>query len=138
MRFLERRFGTASRRVTSLLFLVTRNLSDAFRLFLTALALQQAIGLDFWMCVVGLGIVTIGYTIFGGVKSVIWNDCIQFVIYMTGAVAILWVIVSRLPGGMTQLVEFGQTNQKFGLLDFELGLTKGSMTFWSGLVVECF
>ena len=86
------------------------------------------------MCVVGLGIVTIGYTIFGGVKSVIWNDCIQFVIYMAGAAAILWVIVSRLPDGMSQLVAYGQANQKFGLFDFDLGLTKGSMTFWSGLV----
>lgn len=131
---LERRFGTAARRVTSVLFLVTRNLSDALRLFLTALALQQAIGLELWICVVGLGLVTIAYTFFGGVKSVIWNDCIQFVIYMLGAFAILGVIVSRLPEGLVQVVEFGQQNAKFRLLDFDLGLTKGAMTFWAGLV----
>jgi len=131
---LEQRFGVASRRMTSLLFMVTRNLSDALRLFLTALALQQAIGLDFWICTVGLGIVTIGYTLFGGVKSVVWNDCIQFVVYMIGALATLWVIVTRLPDGMTQLVEFGQTHGKFQIFDWDLGLTKRSMTFWSGLV----
>lgn len=131
---LERRFGTASRRVTSLLFLVTRNLSDAFRLFLTALALQQAIGLEFWVCVVGLGLVTIGYTFFGGVKSVIWNDCFQFLIYMVGAGAVLWVTLSRLPEGLSELLAFGQQQGKFRVLDFDLGLTKGSMTFWSGLV----
>jgi len=131
---LEHRFGIASRRVTSALFLVTRNLSDALRLFLTALALQQAIGLELWVCVVGLGILTIGYTYFGGVKSVVWNDCIQFVVYMIGAAATLWVIVSVLPGGMTQLMEFGQQAGKFRLFDFDLGLTKGTMTFWSGLV----
>jgi len=131
---LERRFGIASRRVTSALFLVTRNVSDALRLFLTALALQQAIGLELWVCVVGLGIITIGYTYFGGVKSVVWNDCIQFVVYMIGAAATLWVIVSALPGGMTQLLDYGQTEGKFRLLDFDFSLTKGTMTFWSGLV----
>ena len=131
---LQRRFGVASRRVTSVLFLITRNLSDALRLFLTALALQQAIGLELWVCVVGLGIVTITYTFFGGVKSVVWNDCIQFVIYMIGAGATLWVIVSRLPEGLPQLMEYGQQTGKFRMLDFDLGLTKGTITFWSGLV----
>ena len=37
---LESRFGTLSRRAASLLFLLTRNTSDALRLFLTALVLQ--------------------------------------------------------------------------------------------------
>lgn len=131
---LERRFGVASRRVTSSLFLVTRNLSDALRLFLTALALQQAIGLELWVCVVGLGLVTIGYTCFGGVKSVVWNDCVQFVIYMLGAFSVLWVIVSLLPDGFAQLIQFGRESEKFRLLDFDLSLTTKTMTFWAGLV----
>ena len=131
---LERRFGGASRRVTSLLFLITRNVSDALRLFLTALALQQAIGLDLWMCVVGLGIVTIAYTYIGGVKSVVWNDCIQFAVYMVGAGAALWVIVSQLPNGLSQLIEFGQQQGKFHLFDFSPSLTSNTMTFWAGLV----
>lgn len=131
---LEQRFGVASRRVTSLLFLVTRNLSDSLRLFLSALAIQQAIGLDLWVCVVGLGVVTIIYTYTGGVKSVIWNDCLQFLIYMLGASAALWVIVSKLPGGWEQLVEFGRVHEKFQLFDFNLSLTSNKMTFWSGLI----
>ena len=131
---LERRFGIASRRLTSALFLVTRNLSDALRLFLTALALQQAIGLELWVCVVGLGLITISYTYFGGVKSVVWNDCIQFVVYMIGAAATLWVIVSLLPGGMTELLDYGRQEGKFLLFDFDPSLAKGTMTFWAGLV----
>ncbi len=131
---LERRFGIASRRVTSLLFLITRNVSDALRLFLTALALQQAIGLELWVCVVVVGLVTIGYTYFGGVKSVVWNDCIQFAIYMIGAAAILWVIISLLPEGLAQLIEYGQQHEKFRLFDFDLALTKKTMTFWAGLI----
>ncbi len=131
---LEGRFGVAARRITSVLFLVTRNLSDALRLYLTALALEQVVGLSFAACVIVIGCVTIVYTFFGGAKSVIWNDCIQFLVYTIGAVITLVVVVSLLPGGLEQLREFGLQGNKFRLFDFDLGLTGSTMTFWSGLV----
>ena len=131
---LQSRFGIASRQATSMLFLITRNLSDALRLYLTALAMQQAVGLGISTCVVILGIVTIAYTFFGGVRSVVWNDCIQFSIYMIGAIVTLAVIISQLPGKADQLWQFGQQFDKFRVLDFELSLTKPTMTFWAGLV----
>lgn len=131
---LETRFGTATRRATSLLFLITRNVSDALRLYLSALAMREAIGLDFTTCVVGLGIITIAYTFFGGMKSVVWNDCVQFVIYMLGAVAALFVIVNRLPDGWEQLWQFGQESSRFRVLDFDFNLAKPTMTFWAGLI----
>ncbi len=131
---LERRFGATSRRATSLLFLVTRNLSDALRLFLTALALDQVVGVGLPGCIAGIGIVTIAYTFFGGVKSVIWNDCLQFLIYSIGAIVTLVVIVGQLPGGLDQLREFGEQHDKFRVLDFDISLVKPTMTFWAGLV----
>lgn len=131
---LEKRFGPASRRLTSILFLITRNLGDALRLFLSALALQQAIGLGITSCVIGLGLFTIAYTFFGGVKSVIWNDCIQFFVYMIGAMAALGVMFSLLPGGFDQFWQFAQQNEKLRLFDFDFSFTKPTMTFWAGLI----
>ncbi len=131
---MQRRFGMSSRRATSLLFLITRNLSDALRLYLTALALQQVIGLGLPTCIMIMGIVTIVYTVLGGVKSVVWNDCLQFFIYIFGAGVALFVIVSRLPGGWEQFAQFGAEFDKFRVLDFDTSLTKPTMTFWSGLI----
>jgi SSS family transporter len=131
---MQHRFGKPARRATSVLFLVTRNLSDALRLYLTALALQQVVGLELTTCIVAMGVVTIVYTYLGGVKSVVWNDCLQFVIYILGALAALGVIIVRLPGGWGQLAEFGEQFHKFRVLDFDLSLTKPTMTFWAGLV----
>jgi SSS family solute:Na+ symporter len=131
---LQQRFGIASSRVTSALFLVTRNIGDALRLYLTALALQQAIGLELKVCIVVMGVVTILYTLLGGVKSVVWNDCLQFFIYIVGAVVALGVIVYRLPGGWDQLWEFGRNSERFRVFDFDISWTKPSITFWSGLI----
>lgn len=135
---LEDRFGSISRRATSLLFLVTRNLSDALRLFLTALALQIATGFDMSSCVIALGVVTMIYTFSGGAKSVFWNDCLQFIIYMFGALVTLVVIVKQLPGGVEQILEYGRENNKLRLFDFDLSLTKPTMTFWAGLIGGAF
>jgi len=135
---LESRFGKFSRRLTSILFLFTRNLSDALRLFLTALVLQIVLGLDLTVSVILLGLITIIYTLVGGAKSVIWNDSIQFVIYMLGAGAAFTIIIMNMPGGLPALIQFGAENDKFRLFDFDFSLVKPSMTFWSGLVGGAF
>ena len=137
---LEQRFGGASKRFASLLFLVTRNLGDGLRLFLAAIALEKVLGIDLLACVVVIGFATIVYTFFGGMKAVIWSDCIQFVVYMVGGVLALKILVGFLPGGWRELMEFGSSSGRFQMFDFRIAPTEGfsllteTYTFWSGLL----
>ena len=135
---LERHFGALSRRAASTLFLVTRNVSDALRLFLTALVLQIVLGLDLAVSIAVLGAITIVYTLVGGAKSVIWNDCIQFAVYMIGAAAALAIIVRGIPGGWPELVRFAQASDRLRVFDFDPSLIAPTMTFWAGLAGGAF
>ena len=135
---LETRFGTLSRRLVSSLFLLTRNASDALRLFLTALVLQIVLGLDLGISVIVIGLVTILYTFIGGARSVIWNDSVQFVIYMLGAVAAAAIIVGATPGGFDALLAFANDEGKLQVFDFDFSLVKPGMTFWAGLAGGAF
>ena len=135
---LETRFGRLSRRLVSSLFLLTRNASDALRLFLTALVLQIVLGLDLGISVVVIGVVTILYTFIGGARSVIWNDCIQFVIYMLGAVAAVVIIVGAVPGGLAGVIDYAAAEQKLRIFDFDVSLVAPGMTFWAGLAGGAF
>ncbi len=135
---LEHRFGLATRRLASLVFLVTRNIADGLRLFLTALALHVAVGLDVYVCVILLSIAIGLYSCFGGVRSIVWNDCLQFATYMIGAVVAAVLLVWRLPGGWNQLMEFAETTGRLRLFDFDPSLTKPGVTFWSGLIGGAF
>jgi solute:Na+ symporter, SSS family len=135
---LQRRFGKLSRRATSLLFLVTRTLADALRLYLSALVLQTAMGIDLPTSIIVMGVVTITYTYIGGVKSVIWNDCVQFVIYILGAGIALYEIIHALPGGFEEFKAFGEANDKFRVFDFEFSLFTNTMTFLAGLIGGAF
>lgn len=143
---LDRRFGGATKQTASLLFLVMRNLSDGLRLFLTAIVLREILGVNLSICIVVIGLATILYTFVGGMRSVVWNDCIQFVVYVAGAVLALVVLLAALggegrppsglltslPQGWSRLCEFAQEHHKFRLISFSPDLTQ-PYTVWSGL-----
>lgn len=130
---LDRRFGGLTKQTASVLFLLTRNLGDGLRLFLTAIVLEEAVGLSLPVSVVVIGIVTIIYTFFGGMKSVVWNDCLQFVVYMIGGIVSLLIILQLLPGGWQQLSGFAVETERFRLFDFSTDLTE-KYTLWAGVI----
>jgi SSS family solute:Na+ symporter len=82
--------------------------------------------------VVIVGVSTIIYTFAGGIKSVVWSDCIQFVVYIGGAMLALAIILQRLPAGWSEFVSFAQSTGKFRIFDGSFDLQR-NFTFWSGL-----
>ena len=130
---LRDRFGPIMQRAAALLFLVARNLGDGLRLFLAALVFQKLTGLPLAWSVGAMGAVTILYTVFGGLRSVAWNDCLQLVIYVLGGIVAVFVILSRIPGGWPAAWEFAATHEKLRMFDFSLD-PANPYTFWAGLV----
>ena len=116
------------------MFLVTRNLADGLRLFLSALALNIAIGLDVLTCIIVMTIITAIYSCAGGVRSVVWNDCIQFAVYMArrdcDRVGHRHASAGRLGAARANS---GSDTHRWQLFDFDPSLTKPTVTFWSGL-----
>lgn len=130
---LRDRFGPLVQRAAAGLFLVTRNLGDGLRLFLAAVVFQTLTGLPLAWSVGAMGVVTIGYTVLGGLRSVAWNDCLQLVIYVLGGIVAVFVIAGHIPGGWPAAWEFAAAHDKLRVLDFSLDLANPS-TFWAGLV----
>ena len=131
---LESRFGLTTRRVASLVFLVTRNLADGLRLFLSAIALNIALEIPVVWCIVVMTVITAIYSVAGGVKSVVWNDCIQFAVYMAGAFATVWIIISNLPDGWNTLAAFGRDTHRWQLFDFSAGILTKDVGFWNTIL----
>lgn len=130
---LQRNFGTSTRKLASLFFLVARTLGDGLRLFLTALALQQFVDIPFEVSVLILAVATAIYALFGGVRSVVWNDCVQFAVYMSGALLVIGLIFWRLPGGFGQYLQFASDTGRFHLFDLEFLPSDGHLTLWAGI-----
>lgn len=134
---LQTRFGLTTRRIASGMFLVTRNLGDGLRMFLTAVTLRQVTDWPITICILIAGSVTILYTLYGGLRSVVWSDCIQFVIYMIAAAVTLWILIGETGGGWSGLMEFGRANDKFRFLDWSTDPSK-DLTVWAGVIGGAF
>ena len=129
---LETRFGAPTRRMLSLVFLVTRFLADGVRVFAGAIPLALLTGWSVPIAIVVMGVITLVYTWLGGIKAVIWADVVQLVIYVTGGIAALIVAV-HLTGGISAAWSMASAAGKLHLLDFHLSLT-APYTLLGGLI----
>lgn len=88
--FFEQRFGRRFRQGISATFLITRILADGVRLFAAAIPLKVITGLDYPTSITIIALLTLAYTYYGGLKSVIWIDVLQLAVYLTGGALVIY------------------------------------------------
>jgi SSS family solute:Na+ symporter len=129
---LETRFGTGTRRLTSVVFLVTRFLGDAVRVFASAIPLALVTGWSVPTSVIAMGMVTMVYTWFGGFKAVVWTDVLQLSVYLAGgagALAVAW----SMAGGPAEALGMAGAAGKLKLIDPTFDFTR-TYTLLGGLL----
>src|SRR5438874_3314051 len=108
---LEKRFGLATRRFTSIVFMVTRGLADSVRVFATAipiaLILKGVIPQQYVMptAVLILGTLTIIYTYRGGMRAVVWTEILQAGVYIVGGISAAVLLGRLVPDGWSTVWE---------------------------------
>jgi len=121
--FLGERFGDRMRAAAAVTFLVTRLLADGVRLFATAIPLKviadtSGLSVSYFEIISLLGLITVMYTLIGGIKAVVWMDVVQMVLYIGGGVLSLALLLGSVPDGWwSEAVAAGKTT----VLDFGFG-----------------
>jgi Na+/proline symporter len=133
--YLERRFDSRTRTLTSLLFLFSRGMSVGVTLYAPSLVLSVILGLGETATILLMGGTTIVYVIYGGNKSVIWTDVVQMAIIWFGIFLCFGVAIWQLPGGMgfRDALALAQANGRLRIIDPSPSLT-APYTIWSGLI----
>lgn len=129
---LETRFGLGARRFTSAIFMVTRLLADSVRLFATAIPLALITGWSYPVSILVIGLLTVVYTYFGGIKAVVWVDALQMGLYLFGAAVAIFAIQSILPGGWGTALSEAAAAGKTQFLDTSLDINV-TYTIFAGL-----
>ncbi|HEX3234457.1 MAG TPA: sodium:solute symporter [Gemmatimonadales bacterium] len=129
---LESRFGVGTRRLTSLVFLVSRFFGDAVRVFASAIPLALVTGWSVPTAIAVMGIVTMVYTWFGGFKAVVWTDVLQLSVYLAGGVGAL-LIAWKLAGGVDVAFAATYSAGKLRVIEPRPSLTV-TYTLLSGIV----
>jgi SSS family transporter len=129
---LEHRFGIGTRRLTSVIFLLTRLLGDGVRIYASAIPLAVLTGWDVPVSILAMSIVTLFYTWHGGLKAVVWVDVVQLIVYVAGGVAALWIAV-RLAGGPGTVFAMAGDAGKLRVIDPTFDFTH-AYTLLGGLI----
>lgn len=127
--FLGQRYGLNIRKFSSVIFQITRLLADGVRLFATAIPLSIITGWSYPVSIAMIGIFTIIYTYFGGIRAVVWIDVLQMVIYLGGAIIAGIYLLKLLPHGWSDVLAAAAKENKFQFI--YLGFEKGWKEFFT-------
>ena len=131
---IERRFGHGLRLFTAGLFLLTRALAEGVRVFAISLVIAIVFKTGVVASLVIIFVLTLLYTLEGGLAAVIWTDVIQLTIYISGTVVALFVALHALPGGWGEVARVAQAaGGKFTVFNFHFDWSQPYL-FWAGLV----
>ncbi len=134
--YLELRFGYWARCYVAVCYLLTQLARVGSILLLLALPLNTMFGWDIQSIIIWTGIITLVYTLLGGIAAVVWTDAIQGIILIAGAVACALLLTFSMPEGPSQLFSIAAEHGKFSLGSF--GLSLAEPTFWVVLVYGLF
>lgn len=125
--FLEARFNLTIRLLGSLSFIIFQIGRMGVVLFLPSIALSVVTGIDIFLCISLMGIVSLIYTIFGGIEAVIWTDVVQVIVLLGGAIFCLILMTADIEGGVLGIVEMARTNNKFNIIDLKWSLNQPTL-----------
>ncbi len=134
--YLELRFGYWARCYVAVCYLLTQLARVGSILLLLALPLNTMFGWDIQSIIIWTGIITLIYTLLGGIAAVVWTDAIQGIILILGAVACALLLTFDMPEGPSQLFRIASEHGKFSLGSF--GWSLAEPTFWVVLVYGLF
>lgn len=153
--YLQFRFGPGTRKAASAIFLVTRILASGARLYVAAIVLAVAFTIIngvqpstsqqfaiYLVSIVSITIITAIYTAIGGIKAVIWTDCIQSSVMIGGAIGAILVLLGQIPdGSVDQLLHSGNLSMITIGIDANAGLLANlrnvlcaDYTIWAALI----
>lgn len=126
--YLEIRFNYPTRLLASVLFIVFMIARMALVLYLPSLALSTAVGIDIYVCITILGVITMIYSSMGGIKAVIWGDVVQGFLLLGGAITALAFLIFNTHDGLRGFIDTAVGFDKFKMITWDLDFTK--TTIW--------
>ena len=134
--YLEEKFGYWARCYASICYLLTQVCRIGSILLLLALPINKMFGWDVQTIIIVTGVVTMIYTLLGGIAAVVWTDAIQGIILIVGAVVCAGILIFGMPEGPGQLFQIAAEHGKFSLGSFGASLSES--TFWVLLLYGLF
>ena len=131
--YMGNRLGPRVKHITTGLFMIGGILAQGARVYIAAKALQVITGTDTVTSILIIGVVSILWTIMGGITTVIWTDALQFLLFTGGAIVALVFAATAVDGGISAVFSEAWHAGKFRVLNLNFN-PKEAYTLWCGLI----
>lgn len=139
---LAQRFGPKAKYQAGSVYLVGRLFASGARLYMAAIAIAMILfgNIEASSVIISISLIaTIGlvYTVYGGIRTVIYSDVIQCIVYICAALLVLGYLLYSIPADLSSIVNALQepadgSPSKLTLIDFSLDFSpSGVFGFWS-------
>lgn len=125
--YLEQRFNLPARLYASASFILFQLGRMAIVIYLPALALSAALGIDVMLCVLFIGVTCAIYTAAGGIEADVWTDALQAIVQMGAAVFSLILIAFHLDGMPAEWLHDATSAGRLHLVNWSWDLTSASL-----------
>ncbi len=128
--FLEQRYDLRTRLLLSGLFLFIRAFATAVTVYSIAIVIDLITGIGFFWSVILLGVFTVVYDVFGGMRGVVYSDLLQMGILLVVLLLVFYLLTAD-AGGLGQLWASLPDDRKQTLAFDHHGLGDGqTFGFW--------
>lgn len=137
--YMGRRIKPGLKTLATVFFTIGSILAQSVRVLVAALPLMIVTGLSFEVCILIIGVFAIGWTLMGGMRTVIWTDVMQFALFTIGGLLTLFWIAGHLDGGIGQIFSQAGEAGKTKWLNFDTGISDAfKFTFWTAIIAVPF
>lgn len=126
--FLEERLGNWARAYAGLAFVLYMIGRVAVILYLAGLLLSTFLPQPIVYLIIFIGVITIIYTLLGGMEAVVWTDVLQSAIMLIGILYCAFFLTSRVWVGEEPLIKSALAADKFSLGSLKFSLS--GRTIW--------
>ena len=135
--YMGNRLGENAKRLATLIFQVGGILGQSVRVLVAALALKVVTPIEFDHCIWIIGLFAVGWTLMGGMRTVIWTDVMQFFLFVGAGLFSLFWIIGKIDGGWSQMIQIGTEADKFNLINLTSDPAVG-FTLWVAIIAVPF
>jgi len=137
--YMGRRIKPELKKLATVFFTIGSILGQSVRVLVAAIPLRVVTGLGFEECILIIGLFAIGWTLMGGMRTVIWTDVMQFGLFTVGGLVTLLWITNSIDGGWSALWEVARDGGKTKMWSGEFGLSQQfQFTFWVAIIAVPF
>jgi Na+/proline symporter len=146
---LAKRYDRQAMKAAGGMYLVGRIFASGARLYLAAIAVSMIMfsnieAESIFLASAALVVLGLAFTFIGGLRSIIWTDLVQVVLYTGAAIVVLWILWASVPapagevlGGLAA-TPGGENKLRLLDLSFDLSLPFSLLATFTGIVLLFF